>query len=152
MKKLIDKNIPNYKFSAQLAQQIVDDYLKDSDTFVLSLQGGLGAGKTFFVQEMLKHLGVTEEINSPTYTLVNEYEVEKQRYAHFDFYRMSDPNDFFARGFQDMADDETVSCFIEWPQKLSEEAKSAFTGKKYVLTIDFGIGVGMRKVKLLEEA
>ena len=92
------------------------------------------------------------EVTSPTYTIVNEYENAEhtKQFAHFDFYRLEDPNDFFARGFQDIASDPEVSCLVEWPEKISPEGRKAFGGKVYILKIEFGIGVGMRKVKLLE--
>ncbi len=174
MQKVFTRPIPNLDASRVLARKLVTDYLVPAGNFTLFLEGGLGAGKTFLVREMLQEMGVTEEVTSPTYALVNEYQargLEGERvreltasnlqtlkpsnsptsFAHFDFYRLEDPNDFFARGFTDIADDPKISCFVEWPEKISPEAKSSFSGKHYVLKVEFGIGVGMRKVTLLEK-
>lgn len=152
MEKRFKKNIPNHEASRKLAQELVAEHLAPESKFVMLIEGTLGAGKTFMVKEMLAALGVQEEVNSPTYALVNEYEnQENRRFAHFDFYRLEEPQDFFARGFQDITDDPNTSCFIEWPEKLDEATRNAFTGAGFILKIEFGIGVGMRKVTLLKK-
>lgn len=150
MKTLFSKNIPNQEATIRAAQEI-GEILRNAGNFSLFLEGGLGAGKTFIVREILRNLGVTQEITSPTYTYVNEYETgEGDRFAHFDFYRFTDPADFFGKGFQDIAEDMDTNCFSEWPEKISEEAKSCFSGKKFMVRLSFGVGVGMRKIKFIE--
>ena len=105
----------------------------------------------------MESFGVTEDVTSPTYALVNEYQVEEEqsgggaKYAHFDFYRLEEGNDFFARGFTDISEDPSISCFVEWPDKISEEGVKTFSGKCFVLKVEHGLGVGMRKVTLLEK-
>lgn len=148
MQRLFIKPIANIEASRQLARELYQDYLLPAGNFTVFLEGGLGAGKTFLVRELLGQFGVIDEITSPTYALVNEYQ-GVGRFAHFDFYRLSDLNDFFARGFADLAEDPSTSCFVEWPDKISPLAKSAFSGKCYTLKVEFGLGVGMRKVTLL---
>lgn len=158
MKKLLVRPLANHQATDQVAQKIYDEFLFSEDRFVVFLEGGLGVGKTYLVRKLLEAFGVQEEITSPTYALVNEYEVTESpsdqaaKFAHFDFYRLEEPDDFFARGFQDIADDGQVSCFVEWPEKISEEARKSFSGKMFVLKMEHGIGVGMRKVTLLEKA
>lgn len=149
MKTLINAAVHNIEMSQNIAKEVAD-ILSDAGNFSVSLEGGLGAGKTFFVREIIKHLGVDKNIPSPTYTYVNEYDLKDKSFAHFDFYRLSDPNDFFAKGFDEIVSDPNISCFSEWIDKISSEAKSGFSGKKYVIRIEFGIGVGMRKIKFLE--
>ena len=113
------------------------------------------------IKKLLELFGVSESICSPTYGFVNQYEVSPQKsplfvndypkqFAHFDFYRLEEPDDFFARGFQDIAGDDAVSCFVEWPDKMGEEARKCFTGKEFVIRLEHGIGVGMRKITVLE--
>lgn len=152
MQKIFTKSLPNHEASRKLATDLVQNYLLPAGHFTLFLEGGLGAGKTFLAKEILQQLGVCHEISSPTYALVNEYETKDaaQKFCHWDFYRLEDVNDFFARGFQDLADDTTISHLAEWPERLSPEAKASFGGQRFVLKIEFGIGVGMRKVKLLK--
>lgn len=151
MQKIFTRSIPNHEASRKLAAELCDVYLKPAGPFTLFLEGGLGAGKTFLVKEMLQILGVKEAVNSPTYALVNQYETATQHYTHFDFYRLEDENDFFARGFQDISGEAGTSHFVEWPERLSAEAKGSFGGQRFVLKIDFGIGAGMRRVKLLQQ-
>lgn len=168
MQKILVRSIPNHEATRKFAAQLCAEHLKPAGPFSLFLEGGLGAGKTFLVKEILQHLGVSDEVSSPTYALVNEYQVKEElrdkrgessqlptpnsplKFCHWDFYRLEDENDFFARGFQDLAGQEQTSHFVEWPERLSPEAKASFSGQRFVLKIEFGIGVGMRRVKLLK--
>ena len=59
--------------------------------------------------------------------------------------------DFFSKGFQDIAEDEQVMKFVEWPQKLDKETLNGFSGKLYTIVIDHGIGASMRTIKVLEK-
>ncbi len=150
MKKILVKSIPNHEAMKSAAKDIWENHLQPEAKFSCFLEGSLGAGKTYFIREVLHLAGITQEIPSPTYTLVNEYNTDTKNFAHFDFYRLEAPQDFFARGFTDITDTPNTCCFAEWTEKISPDAKAAFTGKKYVIKIDFGIGVGMRKLTLLE--
>lgn len=149
MKTLISKSIYNVESTTKLAEEIAQ-ILKKCPNFSVFLEGGLGAGKTFLVRGILQSMGVNETIPSPTYTYVNEYTVDKKNYAHFDFYRMKHPDEFFTKGFCEISDDTTISCFSEWIDKISPEAQSSFSGKKFCIRIKFGVGAGMRKIKFLE--
>jgi tRNA threonylcarbamoyladenosine biosynthesis protein TsaE len=83
----------------------------------VALVGDLGAGKTTFVRGVLRALGVTGSIKSPTYALVESYETSKGELHHFDAYRIEGRDDFEARGGFDYFDDRSIR-FIEWPEKL----------------------------------
>ena len=54
-------------------------------------------------------------------------------------------------GTFNIAEDKNISCFVEWPDKISPLAKKSFSGRAYTIKVEFGIGVGMRKVTLLEK-
>lgn len=149
MKTLINKSIYNIEATSTMAKEIAK-VLEKTENFSVFLEGGLGAGKTFLVREILCFLGVTEAIPSPTYTYVNEYTTDQKGYAHFDFYRLTDPGAFFSKGFLEIAADPSISCFSEWTEKITPEAQSAFSGKKFCIRIDFGVGAGMRKIRFLE--
>ncbi len=150
MQKIFTRSIPNQEAMRKLAQDLCENYFPTTTPFTVFLEGGLGAGKTFLAKEILTLKGITEPITSPTYALVNEYKTDLGSFGHWDFYRLDESNDFFARGFQDIANQANTSHLVEWPERLSPEAKASFNGAKFVLTIDFGIGVGLRKVKLLQ--
>ena len=82
----------------------------------LSLQGDLGAGKTTFVRHLLRALGVTGRIKSPTYAVVEPYHVAAGDVWHFDFYRFNDPREWEDAGFRDIFASAGVKL-CEWPDK-----------------------------------
>lgn len=69
-------------------QEVVDSILPQLQHNILLLKGNLGAGKTTFSQVLLKNLGSTDEVSSPTYSIVNEYSTPKGKVFHFDLYRL----------------------------------------------------------------
>lgn len=86
---------------------------------VICLTGDLGAGKTTFSQSLLKALGVLEHVTSPTYTLMNLYEVDGQAIWHMDAYRIRDIEELHELGFYDVLHTEAV-VLIEWADVIRE--------------------------------
>lgn len=83
------------------------------------LRGELGSGKTCLIRGMLRRLGVTSAIKSPTYALVELYVLSRLDLYHFDFYRFTDPKEFEEAGFPDYFRGEGV-CLVEWPERAGE--------------------------------
>jgi tRNA threonylcarbamoyladenosine biosynthesis protein TsaE len=83
---------------------------------VITLRGELGAGKTTLVRGLLRALGYAGRVKSPTYTLVEVYEVSRLSLYHFDFYRFHDPSEWIDAGFRDTFNGRNV-CLIEWPER-----------------------------------
>jgi tRNA threonylcarbamoyladenosine biosynthesis protein TsaE len=81
---------------------------------ILLLYGDLGAGKTTFSQQLLKAIGCTDQINSPTYSIVNEYQSPKGTIYHFDLYRIKNIAELDDIGFEEYLDNAYL-CLIEWP-------------------------------------
>jgi tRNA threonylcarbamoyladenosine biosynthesis protein TsaE len=89
---------------------------------VLALHGDLGAGKTTFVQELGRQLGVSEDITSPTFTIMKGYETTDETFKtliHMDAYRIDDESELAPLHFVDiLATSETLFC-IEWAEKIA---------------------------------
>jgi tRNA threonylcarbamoyladenosine biosynthesis protein TsaE len=87
------------------------------DATVIAFSGELGAGKTTFIQAICRNLGITVEVNSPTFSLVNEYFTpEGDSVFHFDFYRIESPAELFDMGYEEYFYSGSL-CLIEWPEK-----------------------------------
>lgn len=87
------------------------------------LQGNLGAGKTTFVRGFLEGLGFHGRVKSPTYTLLESYEISRENgliltVNHFDLYRFTDEEEWEAAGFREAFNAQSV-CLIEWPEKAA---------------------------------
>lgn len=93
------------------------ELLKSGD--IVCLTGDLGTGKTHLSKGVAVGLGITENITSPTFTIVNEYDSGRLKLYHFDVYRVSDPDEIYAIGFDDYIFSNGVSL-IEWANYIEE--------------------------------
>ena len=98
-------------FAKKLAKQ-----LHKGDTVILS--GNLGAGKTKFVEGFLSNFNLQDEISSPTFNIVNEYEKDDIVIYHFDVYRLSDSSEFYEIGGEEFFDNGI--CLIEWGEIIED--------------------------------
>ena len=99
------------------------------DGAVVALYGDLGAGKTAFVRGMARGMGIDARVNSPTFTIVNEYLGQRELY-HFDMYRLASSEELFDIGWEDYLNRGGV-CAVEW----SENVADAFEGDEIPVRI-----------------
>jgi tRNA threonylcarbamoyladenosine biosynthesis protein TsaE len=105
----IDSENKMHAFGEQLANKI-------TAPCIIYLHGDLGAGKTTLVRGILRGLGYSGKVKSPTYTLVETYHVNNQTIYHFDLYRLNDPEELEDIGFRDYLSHNPI-MLIEWPEK-----------------------------------
>lgn len=101
-------------------EQAAREFLAQHDgTRIFAFHGQMGAGKTTFIKALCKQLGVVQEVTSPTFAIVNEYQ-SKQGIPifHFDFYRVENQEEILDIGYEEYFFSESI-CFIEWPEKIS---------------------------------
>ena len=101
---------------AELGRRLMFQSAASPNGLQIHLEGGLGAGKTTLVRGLLRGLGVRGAVKSPTYTLVEPYQVEGLAIYHFDLYRLGDPGELEFIGFADYCHAGAVCC-LEWPQR-----------------------------------
>jgi tRNA threonylcarbamoyladenosine biosynthesis protein TsaE len=104
---------PDEAACAAFAQRLAGVCTLRSDTFI-ALDGPLGAGKTTFVRHLLHALGVVGRIKSPTYAVLEPYDVAGLAVSHFDFYRLTDPRECADAGFRDVFAAPGLKL-AEWP-------------------------------------
>ena len=92
--------------------------LLNSAPTVWRFYGLMGAGKTTFIKHLCSALGVQDSVQSPTFSLVNEYQtLEGETIYHFDFYRLDSPDEAHQIGVAEYLDSGFI-CLIEWPEKI----------------------------------
>lgn len=109
--------------------------LKGGD--VVLLYGELGAGKTTLTRGMAEYFGIKKTITSPTFTLMNVYEVESTKYkvkrlVHIDTYRLENEKQLVEIGAEDYIGDPETVCVIEWPEKLAGLLEGKRVKKIYI--------------------
>ena len=94
-------------------------YLLDqASTAVILIDGPMGAGKTTLISAVIKILGVTDTVSSPTFSIVNNYQKENEVFYHFDFYRLNHPDEALDIGLEEYLESGNL-CLIEWAEKVS---------------------------------
>ncbi|MCI8352029.1 MAG: tRNA (adenosine(37)-N6)-threonylcarbamoyltransferase complex ATPase subunit type 1 TsaE [Clostridia bacterium] len=114
--------------------------LSPKDVVVLS--GDLGSGKTKFTEGFLSYFGLSEEISSPTFTIVNEYNKDNINIYHFDVYRISSVDEFYAIGGDGYFDNGI--CIIEWGEIIEDALPSNY------IKIDFERDFEHENIRILK--
>jgi len=112
---MIEQIAKNIKQLPSIATEILKAF---KDEKVFTFYGEMGSGKTTFIKEICKQLGVNETITSPTFALINEYlGKEEQTIYHFDFYRIETQEEAYDFGYEEYFYSNNC-CLIEWPELI----------------------------------
>ena len=110
------------------------EYGVSQQKHIYLLHGNLGAGKTTWVKYLVSHLGGdARQVYSPTFSIVNTYEVNGNQIHHFDLYRLESLEEIEDIGFMEYIDSGNL-CIIEWPEKIAE-----FLPTEDVLTLNISL-------------
>ena len=117
----------DFVFSLDKIDFAVAHFFESNPNKVVLFNGLMGAGKTTFIKALCKHLGVEDVTNSPTFSLVNDYETsEGTSIYHFDLYRINSEIEALDMGIEEYLYSNNW-CFIEWPEKIPNLLPEKFT-------------------------
>lgn len=117
---------------------------------VFTLVGDLGVGKTVLTKGFARGLGIQDHVNSPTFTIVQEYEGGRLPFYHFDVYRIADPDELQMIGFDDYIFGGGV-CLIEWANLIEEVLPDRRTEIRIVKDLSKGLDYRRIQVEEVEE-
>jgi len=100
---------------------------------IFVFEGEMGAGKTTFIKALCEKLGVTDLVNSPTFSIVNEYHAADSIIYHFDFYRIKNLQEAFDIGYEEYFYSGNL-CLIEWPELVQELLPASYV-KVEIMTL-----------------
>ena len=107
----------NKSFDISDISIVAKQIIQSANSKIILFHGEMGIGKTTLINAVVKELGYNQDASSPTFSIVNEYEVKDGLVYHFDFYRLNDEYEAFDIGFEDYLYSGNW-CFIEWPNKV----------------------------------
>lgn len=105
--------------SIEELNSVAKEIISNLQQKIILLEGEMGAGKTTFIKVLLQEMGSTDEISSPTFSIVNEYEIPEGKVFHFDLYRIKSEEEALDFGIEEYLYSGEY-CFIEWPDKISD--------------------------------
>src|SRR5690606_7514823 len=121
----------NFEKIPATAEKIID-YCKDERIWVF--KGNMGVGKTTFIKEIARKMGVEDQVTSPSYSIIHEYNnAQGEPFYHFDFYRVENPDEALELGLEEYFYSGNY-CWIEWPEKISAYIPEKFA----MITIEEG--------------
>ncbi|KJD32903.1 hydrolase [Tamlana nanhaiensis] len=98
-------------------EQVALKLVENLKTKTILFYGDMGVGKTTLIKTLVKILGSHDEVSSPTFSIVNEYQIKNEKIFHFDLYRINDEEELYNFGIEDYLNTNDWK-FIEWPQKI----------------------------------
>lgn len=110
---------------------------------IILLSGDLGSGKTKFTEGILRYFELEDEISSPTFTIVNEYDAKDVKIFHFDLYRLEDIDEFYAIGGEEYL--QNGICIFEWGEMIESILQKGYIKITFSRDLE---NVDLRKLKI----
>ena len=108
----------NKNYSLENLSEVATEIISSAENKTLLFYGQMGVGKTTLIKEICKQLGVLDNISSPTFSLVNEYQTSNnEKVFHFDFYRIEEEEEALDMGIEEYFDNNDW-CLVEWPENI----------------------------------
>jgi len=108
----------NKNYTLKKLSSIAAEIISSVKNKTLLFYGEMGVGKTTLIKEICQQLGILDNISSPTFSLVNEYQTSKgEKVFHFDFYRIEEEEEAFDIGIEEYFDSDAW-CLVEWPENI----------------------------------
>jgi tRNA threonylcarbamoyladenosine biosynthesis protein TsaE len=121
-RKLIIENISKNELTAA-SKLVLDEF---SDEYLYCFYGAMGAGKTTFIGALISVAGSRDQVQSPTFGLVNEYQTDTGKIMfHFDLYRLQSVDEAFESGLFELLESGNM-CFVEWPERIETALPERF--------------------------
>lgn len=131
-----------FKYPIEDIDSVATAILKHATSKTLLFYGEMGVGKTTLIKALAKHLGSLSNVSSPTFSIVNEYDIKDGLIYHMDLYRIKDEEEALNFGIEDYLNKDQWN-FIEWPAKLGSFLPEQFNKIEIKLNLD-----GSRTLKL----
>ena len=116
----------NVDYKLDEIHKVAKKVTQEIDSNIILLSGEVGAGKTTLIKEILKVLKVNDNVNSPTFSIINEYlSDDKKTIYHIDLYRIKNIDELHSIGFFEYLESNNL-CFIEWGNMIENKIKASY--------------------------
>lgn len=136
----------NFTYTLDKLEKASDFILKNADSKIILFEGQMGSGKTTLIKNLVKKIGSKDIVSSPTFSLVNEYNADKDTIYHFDLYRVNNKEELYNLGIETYLYHDNY-VFVEWPELLKPMLQEEYTVLKFETTSNYSRLINLRNIK-----
>lgn len=124
----------NIEYTLEDLKEVAQKCVEHAQYKSILFYGEMGVGKTTLIKEIVRLMGSKDEVSSPTFSIVNQYEAEKSSIYHFDFYRINHEEEVYDIGFEDYFQNPADWHLMEWPELIPNLLPEQYTKIEISLT------------------